>query len=371
MTKKQNDNAFYEWLDSIAAKKAQDWTVAPLKALDDDVVYTQMLNDPTYSYQAFYENNPLAANLMLMADGAAHFDDSGKTMYRPTFSNESLFSGYPNEYNPLGIEGGSWSNDGTVYSPSPSQLANYFNYQRTRDYLDRAESRPVKIAMPEYTGGKGETNPYYRFAEKVGPILYKEIWSRDIENADIFFNHALHQLAGESDYGRSSVAKKYNNLGGVMSGKNYKRYKDVSQFIKEYVDMMEGSYQQAIAAKTARDYIKALTKNKNGHSYFDKDQDGAEQTYLSYLTSAKTFDKNFQRFKSENMHLFTPPTGVVNGNLQQPVPVQQPITIPLQPAPDTMGVIKVPIEPPTGQLVQPMEIPFRPTLNIPQMNNIR
>lgn len=361
--KKNNKKGFYEWMDRIAHKKAQDWTVAPLKALDDDVVYTQMLNDPTYSYQAFYENNPLAANLMLTADGAAHFDDSGKTMYHPTFSNQSLFSGYLNEYNPLGIEGGSWNNEGTVYTPSPSQLANYFNYQRTRDYLDRAESRPVKIAMPEYQGGKGETNPYYRFAETVAPALYSAIQDADVENADVFFNHALHQLAGESNYGRSSVARRYNNLGGVMSGKNYKRYKDIPAFVKEYVDMMVNNYPQAVAATNAKDYVNALTKNKNGHSYF-ANSNGARQTYESYLTDAKTFDKNFYRFRSENMHLFTPPTGIVHGRLQQAIPVQQPITIPLQPAPDNMGAIKVPIEQPMGQLVQPINIPFKPTLRL-------
>ena len=109
--KKKND--FYTWLDQIADKKAQEWTQAPMNPLSTDEVYTEMLNDPTYNYKEFYEGRPFMANAMLYAPTFAHFDDYAKTMYHPTFSNQSIYSGKVSDYNPYGIVGGSWNEEGT------------------------------------------------------------------------------------------------------------------------------------------------------------------------------------------------------------------------------------------------------------------
>lgn len=46
MKKKNN---FYTWLDQIANKKAQEWMQAPVEPLFTDEVYTEMLNNPTYT----------------------------------------------------------------------------------------------------------------------------------------------------------------------------------------------------------------------------------------------------------------------------------------------------------------------------------
>nr|DAV06106.1 MAG TPA: hypothetical protein [Bacteriophage sp.] len=46
-----------------------------------------MLNDPTYSYETFYNLQPFIAERMLTADPDAHFTDIGKTMFHPTFSD--------------------------------------------------------------------------------------------------------------------------------------------------------------------------------------------------------------------------------------------------------------------------------------------
>lgn len=149
-----NKNNFYSWMDKIADKKAQDWTKVPMKPLDPTLVEMQMLNDPQYNYETFYNLEPFMAERMLQADPYAHFTDIGKTIYHPTFSDESAFSGYINDFNPLGIIGGHWDESGTEYTPSESQLQNYFDYNTTRDYLDHAENHPVKINMPKYTPGK-------------------------------------------------------------------------------------------------------------------------------------------------------------------------------------------------------------------------
>ena len=79
--KKKND--FYSWMDKIADKKAQDWTKVPMKPLDPTLVEMQMLNDPQYNYETFYNLQPFMAERMLQADPYAHFSDIGKTMYHP------------------------------------------------------------------------------------------------------------------------------------------------------------------------------------------------------------------------------------------------------------------------------------------------
>lgn len=152
--KRKND--FYSWMEKLANKKAQDWTKVPMKPLDPLLVETQMLNDPTYNYETFYNLQPFMAERMLWADPDAHFTDIGKTMYHPTFSDESAFSGYVNDFNPLGIIGGHWNEGSTEYTPSESQLQNYWNYNRTRDYLDHAEDHPVRINIPTYKPGKDD-----------------------------------------------------------------------------------------------------------------------------------------------------------------------------------------------------------------------
>lgn len=348
--KRKSNKAYYKWLDKIAEKKAQDWTVTPLRSLDPNMVFMQMANDPTYSYQAFYENNPLAANMMLMADGAAHFDDSGKTMYHPTFSNQSLFSGYPNEYNPLGITGGSWNEDGTEYTPSPSQLTNYFNYETTRDYLDKAESKPVRIVMPEYKDGK--ESKYYKFVETMGPSLYKEMQRKGVKNLQKFYEYAMKQMAAESQFGTSRVAKENFNFGGVKPGTKYTKFKSVDDYTRYWVDMMMRMYPNAVAAETPLEYATALRKNVQGNSYYED----SPQTYLNYIQNARTLSKYMQQFEKDNPDIYNTEAGVVNGNFQMPVfdkdgDLKTLLTTPVNPQPDMRTILNPNIE-----------IPYKPSL---------
>lgn len=129
---------YYDYMEKLAAKKAKDWNEDP------DIILMHMLNDNTYNYREFYEKEPQMAMKMLTADPNAHFTDIGKTVYHPTFSNESSYSGKKSDYNPRGTVGGSWKGD-NVYIPSRSQYENGdFNYKRTRNYLD-IDSSNVRI----------------------------------------------------------------------------------------------------------------------------------------------------------------------------------------------------------------------------------
>lgn len=348
MKKKNN---FYTWLDQIADKKAQEWTQAPMKPLSADEVYTEMLNDPTYNYKAFYEGRPFMANAMLYAPAFAHFDDYAKTMYHPTFSNQSVYSGKISDYNPYGIVGGSWNEEGTEYTPSMSQLANYWNYNKTRNYLDHAEDHPVKINLPQYRGGKGlNRSMYYDYVATLGPSLYKSMKRRGIENIDNFYDFAMKQMGSESKFGTSRAAKEGFNFGGVKPHTNYTKYKSVDDYTEKWVDMMTRMYPNAVTATTPEEYVKALSKNIEGNSYFE---DSAAK-YLENIKYAKTLDRAMQLYRNNNRNLFNVAAGVVDGNLTQPI---------YKPNGNIAKTIEIPIQPDIRTVLNPyINIPLKPML---------
>lgn len=141
---------YYSYMEKLASKKAREWGYKSV-----DAALTSMLNDNTYNYEEFYKRKPELAKAMLAADPDAHFSDIGKTVYHPTFSNESVYSGKVSDYNPRGTEGGSWGGNGTYwgdyYAPSVSQIRNGdFNYFNTWKYLKQAEASPTFIKMPSF-----------------------------------------------------------------------------------------------------------------------------------------------------------------------------------------------------------------------------
>ena len=134
----KKEDGFYGWIEKLAAKKAKDW------GMSEDETLTMMLNDNTYNYREFYNRNREDALKMLTADPNAHFSDIGKTVYHPTFSNESAYSGKVSDYNPRGTVGGDW--EGNSYHPSYSQFINNdFDYDKTNRYLKGSGEN-----IPEY-----------------------------------------------------------------------------------------------------------------------------------------------------------------------------------------------------------------------------
>lgn len=105
-------------------------------------------NDPTYDYEGFYNNDPDRAWDMMNRDSNAHFTDAYKTALHPSFSNESIYSGYRNKYNPIGIVGGTWIDDNN-YQLSQSQFDNDWDTDATLDYFNVAESSPVHLYAPD------------------------------------------------------------------------------------------------------------------------------------------------------------------------------------------------------------------------------
>ena len=125
---------YRQWLSDVAAIRG--WNA------------NDMANDESYDYNLFYRLQPKEAKAMLNKSSDAHFTDIGKTVYHPTFSNESYYSGRRSIKNPIGIIGGSWNQDGSKYTLSKSQIDNNWNIKKTIDYLSNYEPNGVALRIP-------------------------------------------------------------------------------------------------------------------------------------------------------------------------------------------------------------------------------
>ena len=95
------DEEYYNRMERVAQENYRQWGFdSPTDAL------VHALNDNTYDYRGFYNENPDSS-----ADADTHWPDTYKTVWHPTFSRESKYSGKMSDYNPKGLEGGSWIGD--------------------------------------------------------------------------------------------------------------------------------------------------------------------------------------------------------------------------------------------------------------------
>lgn len=330
--KKKDD--FYTWLDQIANKKAQEWTQAPMKPLTTDEVYTEMLNDPTYNYKEFYEGQPFLANSMLYAPEFAHFSDYAKTMYHPTFSNQSIYSGKVSDYNPYGIVGGSWNEAGTEYTPSMSQLANYWNYNRTRDYLDHAEDHPVKINLPKYYTGKG------------GP-------SRSIRKY-IASAEGSHFAGQNRRWGGDAVGTFYKKLGNVIGNDTWDALTQNQRdaLTSYYYNIKPSSFNPTLNA--IRQWAANGMKHDDLSAIRNTINVGINNKKLSGLRKRRLYEQDL--FMKDIQ-----PTGIINGNIVQQVPSNN-IQIPMNPE-FNINTVTVPIQPNIRSILNPrINIPLKPEL---------
>lgn len=112
-------------------------------------------NDKSYNYQAFFEEDPQRAWDMLKKDSKAHFTDKYKTVWHPTFSDESVYSGHKSKYNPQGLVGGHW--EGNTFRMSDSLYDSPVSMDDRQQYLIDNEPNGVSLlksngTLPVYDG---------------------------------------------------------------------------------------------------------------------------------------------------------------------------------------------------------------------------
>lgn len=115
-----------------------------------------------------------------------------------------------------------------------------------------SEEHPI---LHKYKGGKDDS--INTFVNRMGPLVGQQL--NRYGYGDAAFYNVMRQLAYESNYGRSRVARRQHNYGGVgWNGKTYTTYKSDADFVKDYVRLMHNRYGAALRAKSTQDYARAL-----------------------------------------------------------------------------------------------------------------
>lgn len=122
---KQDD--YYSIMEKVAKENYKNWG---FDTPDEALVHA--LNDNTYNYKGYYKKYPQS-----QANADTHWTDEFKTVYHPTFSTESIYSGKKSEYNPLGLPGGTWI--GETFIPSVWQTVEN-NKFAGGSYMEQAKS---------------------------------------------------------------------------------------------------------------------------------------------------------------------------------------------------------------------------------------
>lgn len=113
----------------------------------------------------------------------------------------------------------------------------------------------VQSILNKYKGGKDDS--INTFVNRMGPLVGQQL--NRYGYGDAAFYNVMRQLAYESNYGRSRVARRQHNYGGVgWNGKTYNTYKSDADFVKDYVRLMHTRYGAALRAKSTQDYARAL-----------------------------------------------------------------------------------------------------------------
>lgn len=109
--------------------------------------------------------------------------------------------------------------------------------------------------LHKYKGGKNDS--INTFVNRMGPLVGQQL--NRYGYGDAAYYNVMRQLAYESNYGRSRVARQQHNYGGVgWNGKTYTTYKSDADFVKDYVRLMHTRYGAALRAKSTLDYARAL-----------------------------------------------------------------------------------------------------------------
>lgn len=167
------DNEYYDIMERVAKENWEKWGDS-----SEDAALTRILNANDYDYRGYYNKYPNSR-----ANSDTHWTDEFKTVYHPTFSDESIYSGKKSKFNPEGLKGGHWH--GEVFKP---------------------QSWQKKIDIPKYDMGDPPTKNNVSNSEKLlnelsgtefDPIIYKG-WSSNDDRARAFLidsNIRLHEDA--------------------------------------------------------------------------------------------------------------------------------------------------------------------------------
>lgn len=225
---------YIEFMEDLAKFKAKEW------GENEDIILTEMLNDNTYNYKQMYEDNP---NYNIQE---GHFQDTYKTVYHPTFSKESMYSGKKSQYNPEGITGGWWDYNNKIFHAGYKQ-----DIRNTQKYLNQ-EDPGWKVKAFQDGGEIGNEERQYlhswytnrrEYAKRHMPAMLKQLDDADIyidPNSRIrniystpitISNDKIKQASKDSGIGE--YGGYYHPNEGVVLPSDYKQWKDREPLLHE------------------------------------------------------------------------------------------------------------------------------------------
>lgn len=144
------DQEYYSLMERVAEENNPRWNSYRKKEggreLSPEEEYLRIINDNSYNYRAYYNKYPNS-----VANADTHWPDEFKTAFHPTFSIYSTYSGYPSQYNPQGVLGGTWLGD--QYIPTWGQLLpNNFNKGKDSGIHIKPQNRGKFTALKKRTG---------------------------------------------------------------------------------------------------------------------------------------------------------------------------------------------------------------------------
>ena len=224
-----SDEEYYNIMERVAERNYRDWGLP-----NPDAALLQALNDNSYNYRGYYNKYP-------NGDGNAkdHWTDEFKTVYHPTFSDESIYNGKKSQYNPNGLKGGTWI--GETFMPRNWQRNKKENGGKSTSYIT--------------TSGGGYTQPINieRFKDYVKNKIYNYITGG--LPIDTVRRRLYNNLFQGYDPGISNL---YDNIKRVRNAivNNEEEYKGSNKLYRQiYMDDLFAEYLQ-IPKSERRNIIK-------------------------------------------------------------------------------------------------------------------
>ena len=124
------DDEYYSTMERVAKENWQKWGDS-----SEDAALTRILNANDYDYRGYYNKYPES-----QANADTHWTDEFKTVYHPTFSEESRYSGKKSKFNPEGLKGGSWGENDKFYPQNWQMFGTKYSN--------------LKRPLPKYDSGK-------------------------------------------------------------------------------------------------------------------------------------------------------------------------------------------------------------------------
>ena len=166
-TKGGPEDEYNKWLENEARLNSKIWRVPYKEVLE------HMQNDRTYNYRKFYElqkANPNNPEYQRDLEGNAHYNDIGKSVYHPTASIYSYYSGRKDsKWNPTGAKFGEWIDNNHEYRLSDDMLKAGSNPYETFDYLGENETEGVRLRDEKGRMFRDYRDPEEAYLDRVLP----------------------------------------------------------------------------------------------------------------------------------------------------------------------------------------------------------